>query len=38
MADSLIVEPWSDEEVQKAYELRDARYERDGIDLEEEAY
>jgi hypothetical protein len=38
VADSLIVEPWSEEEVQKAHELRDAQYERDGIDLEEEEY
>ena len=36
VADSLIVEPWSEEEVQKAHELRDAQYERDGIELEEE--
>ena len=36
VADSLIVEPWSEEEVQEAHELRDAQYERDGVDLEEE--
>ena len=36
VADSLIVEPWSEEEVKKAHELRDAQYERDGIELEEE--
>jgi dimethylglycine catabolism B len=36
VADSLVVEPWSEEEIQAANELRDAQYERDGIDLEEE--
>jgi len=36
VADSLITEPWSEEEVEKAHALRDAQYERDGIDLEEE--
>ncbi len=36
VADSLIVEPWSEEEVQKANELRDAQYERDEIDLDAE--
>ncbi len=36
VADSLIVEPWSEEEIKKAYELRDAQYERDEIDLDQE--
>ena len=36
VADSLIIEPWSDEEVEKAHTLRDAQYERDEIVLEEE--
>ena len=36
VADSLIVEPWSEEEVEKAHALRDAQYERDEIVLEEE--
>jgi hypothetical protein len=36
VADSLVVEPWSEEEIQKSRELRDAQYERDGVDLEEE--
>ncbi len=36
VADSLVVEPWSEEEVKKAHEERDAQYERDGIDLDEE--
>lgn len=38
VADSLIVEPWSEEEIQKANELRDTQYERDGVDLEEEEF
>ena len=36
VADSLIVEPWSEEEIKKANELRDAQYERDEIDLDQE--
>jgi len=36
VADSLIVTPWSEEEVEKAHALRDAQYERDEIVLEEE--
>ncbi|HIJ36113.1 MAG TPA: (Fe-S)-binding protein, partial [Deltaproteobacteria bacterium] len=36
VADSLVVEPWNEEEVQKANELRDAQYERDEIDLDAE--
>ena len=36
VADSLIVEPWSEEEVEKAHTLRDAQYERDEIVLDEE--
>jgi hypothetical protein len=38
VADSLVIEPWSEEEVAKGHELRDAQYERDGVDLEEEMY
>jgi Fe-S oxidoreductase len=38
VAESLIIEPWSEEEVKKSHELRDAQYERDGIDLEEEEW
>ena len=38
VADSLIVEPWSEEEIKKANELRDAQYERDDIDLEDEEW
>ena len=36
VADSLIVQPWSKEEVEKAHALRDAQYERDEIVLDEE--
>jgi len=36
VADSLIVEPWSEEEIKKAHDLRDAQYERDSIDLDQE--
>ncbi len=35
VADSLIIEPWSEEEVKKAHEMRDKQFERDGIVLEE---
>ena len=35
VADSLIIDPWSEEEIKKANELRDAQYERDGVDLED---
>jgi hypothetical protein len=36
VCDSLVVEPWSEEEIKKANELRDAQYERDGVDLDQE--
>jgi Fe-S oxidoreductase len=36
VADSLIVEPWGEGEVEKAHALRDAQYERDEIVFEEE--
>jgi len=36
VADSLIIEPWSEEEIKKAHDLRDAQYERDSIDLDQE--
>jgi len=36
VAASLIVEPWSEEEVEKAHALRDTQYERDEIVLDEE--
>jgi hypothetical protein len=36
VADSLVVEPWSDEEIKEANKLRDAQYERDDVDLDQE--
>ena len=36
VANSLVYEPWSEEEIEKAHALRDAQYERDGVELEEE--
>jgi hypothetical protein len=36
VSESLVVEPWSEEEVQKAHDLRDAQYERDEIVFDEE--
>jgi len=36
VAESLIVEPWSTEEIEAAHTLRDGQYERDGIDLDAE--
>ncbi len=35
LAESLVIEPWSDEEIEKATALRDAQFERDGVVLEE---
>ena len=31
VADALVFEPWSEEEVKKAHAERDAQYERDGL-------
>ena len=36
VAECLVHEPWSEEEVEKAHEERDKQYERDDIDLDEE--
>ena len=36
VANCLDYEPWSEEEQAKAHELRDAQFERDGVELEEE--
>ncbi len=36
VANCLEIEPWSEEEQAKAKALRDAQFERDGIELEEE--
>ena len=33
---SLVIEPWSEAEIEKAHAARDAQFERDGIELEEE--
>ena len=38
VTDSLIVEPWSEDEIKKANELRDAQHERDGVDLDDESW
>ena len=38
VAESLVVEPWSEEEIEAAHALRDAQYEKFGIDLDEEMY
>jgi hypothetical protein len=38
VANSLMVEPWSEEEIKKADELCDAQYERDSADLEDESW
>ena len=35
LAESLVIEPWSEEEIAKATALRDAQFERDGVVLEE---
>jgi Fe-S oxidoreductase len=35
LAESIIIEPWSDEEIEEATALRDAQFERDGVVLEE---
>ena len=36
VANCLVIEPWSEEEQAKAHAERDAQFERDGIELEEE--
>jgi len=36
VADALVFEPWSEEEVKKAHEERDKQYERDDVSLDEE--
>ena len=35
LAESIVIEPWSDEEIAQATALRDAQFERDGVVLEE---
>jgi len=36
VANTLVIEPWSEEEIEAAHALRDAQFERDGIEFEEE--
>ena len=36
VADALVFEPWSEEEMKKSHEERDKQYERDGVDMDEE--
>jgi hypothetical protein len=36
VANTLVVEPWSEEEIEAAHAARDAQFERDGIEFEEE--
>jgi light-regulated signal transduction histidine kinase (bacteriophytochrome) len=36
VANTLVIEPWSEEEIEAAHALRDAQFERDGIEMEEE--
>jgi hypothetical protein len=36
VANTLVIEPWSEEEIEAAHAARDAQFERDGIELEEE--
>jgi Fe-S oxidoreductase len=38
VAESLDFEPWSQEEIDKAHAERDAQFERDGVDLEEDEW
>lgn len=35
VSESLVFEPWSEEEINKAHAERDAQFERDGVELEE---
>jgi Fe-S oxidoreductase len=36
VANTLVIEPWSEEEIEAAHAARDAQFERDGIEMEEE--
>jgi Fe-S oxidoreductase len=38
VAEALVHEPWSEEEVKKSHAERDKQYERDDIDMDEEEY
>jgi hypothetical protein len=36
VAESLIIEPWSEAEVEKAHQIRDEQFEKFGVELEAE--
>jgi Fe-S oxidoreductase len=36
VAESLVVEPWSEAEIEAAHAERDAQFERDGVELDDE--
>ena len=38
VAESLIIEPWSEKEIEKAHAERDAQFERDGVELDDEEF
>ncbi len=38
VAESIIIEPWTEEEIEKGHAERDAQFERDGVDLENEEW
>jgi hypothetical protein len=35
VSESLVIEPWGEEEIKKAHAERDAQFERDDVELEE---
>jgi hypothetical protein len=35
VSESLVIEPWGEEEIKKSHAERDAQFERDGVELEE---
>ena len=37
VANSLVYDPWSEEEIEQSLKERDAQFERDGIDLDDMA-
>jgi len=38
VSECLVYELWTQEEIEKAHGERDAQFERDGVELEEEEY
>jgi len=38
VAETLVYDPWSEAEIEKAHAERDAQFERDGVDLEEDEW